>query len=51
MSDAETWIKKAIEADKRNGMLWHLGSDYALYSDLFRRKGDLTKAKLNLFLL
>jgi tetratricopeptide (TPR) repeat protein len=45
MSEAEGWIKKAIEADYRNGMMWHLGRDYALYADLFKRKGDLTKAK------
>lgn len=45
MSEAEGWIKKAIEADYRNGMMWHLGRDYAFYAELFKRKGDLTKAK------
>ena len=41
--------KKAIEADDRNGMMWHLGRDYAFYAELFKRKGDLAKAqeKLN----
>jgi predicted ATPase len=47
-SEAEVWIKKAIEADKRNGMRWHLGRDYALYADLFKRKGDQSKARENL---
>ena len=47
-SEAEDWIKKAIEADKRNGMMFHLGKDYALYGEFFKRKGDTTKAKKNL---
>ena len=43
------WIKKAIEADNRNGMIWwHLGRDYALYAELFKRKRDQSKAKENL---
>jgi len=48
INEAEKWIQKAIEADKRNGMMWHLGRDYALYADLFKRKGDQLKAKENL---
>jgi predicted ATPase/class 3 adenylate cyclase len=48
ISETGDWIKRAIEADKRNGMLWHLGRDYALYADLFKRKGDRSKAKKNL---
>ena len=37
--EAEDFIQKAIEADARNGMMWHLGCDYALYAELFKRKG------------
>ncbi len=48
LSEAEHWIRKAIEADKENGMIWHLASDYALYAELFKRKGDKSKAKENL---
>ena len=48
ISEAEDWVKKAIEADKRNGTMWSLGGDYALYAELFNRKGDLPKAKENL---
>jgi tetratricopeptide (TPR) repeat protein len=48
MSEANHWVEKAIEADKRNGMMWHLARDYALYAELFKRKGDLPKAKENL---
>jgi len=48
MSQAEDWIQKAIEADTKNGMMWHLGRDYALYAELFKRKSDHSKAKENL---
>ena len=48
VTDAEGWIKKAIEADERNGMRWHLASDYALHGELVKRKGDLVKAKESL---
>ena len=40
MSEAQHWIEEAIEADDRNGMRFHLGRDYALYAELFKRKGD-----------
>jgi len=43
--EAEEWIKKAIESDSSNGMRWNLGRNYALYAELFKRKGDLSKAK------
>ena len=43
--EAETWIRKAIEADRRNGMMFHLGKSYVLYAELFRRRRDKTKAK------
>lgn len=29
-------------------MMFHLGKDYALYAELFKRKGDRSKAKENL---
>ena len=44
-TEAEGWIKKAIEADEKNDMVFHLGKDYALYAKLFMRKGELLKAK------
>jgi tetratricopeptide (TPR) repeat protein len=47
-SEAEHWIKKAIEEDKRNGMMFYLGRDYALYADFFKRDGDRLKARENL---
>jgi tetratricopeptide (TPR) repeat protein len=44
--EAEDWIKKAIEMDKRNGLKWwHLAMDYAHYAELFQHKGDLSKAR------
>jgi tetratricopeptide (TPR) repeat protein len=48
ISEAEKWIKKAIKSHKRNGMMWHLAKDHSLYAELFKRKGDLPKAKENL---
>ena len=48
LSEAEDWIKRAIEFDKRNGMMFYLGADYVLYSELFKRKEDFTKLKENL---
>ena len=47
-SDAKDWIEKAIEADTKNGMLWSLGLDFALYADFFKRKGDIDKARESL---
>jgi class 3 adenylate cyclase/tetratricopeptide (TPR) repeat protein len=47
LSEAEIWIKEAIEADHKNRMMWHLGRDYALYAELLRKKGDQSKAKEN----
>jgi len=48
LSEAEHWIQKAIEGDQRNRMMFHLGKDYALYAELFKRKGDRLKAQENL---
>ncbi len=48
VSEAEDWIKKAIEADTRNGMMWHLARDHAVYAELYKRKSDTPKAKENL---
>jgi class 3 adenylate cyclase/tetratricopeptide (TPR) repeat protein len=48
ISDAESWVKKAVEEDKRNGVMFELGTDYALYAELSKRKGDLINAKENL---
>ena len=43
--EAEKWIGSAIEADKKNGTLWFLGCDYASYSGLLKRKGNLPEAR------
>jgi len=48
ISEAENWIQKAIEADQKSGMRFHLGRDYALYAELFKRRGDRSKAQENL---
>jgi tetratricopeptide (TPR) repeat protein len=44
MSEAIHWIEKAIEADTRNETKLNLGKDYAFYAELFKRKGDRSKA-------
>ena len=44
-SEAQHWIEEAIEADRRNQMMFHLGRDYAVYAELFKRKGDRATAK------
>jgi tetratricopeptide (TPR) repeat protein len=48
ISEANHWIQKAIEADQKKRMMFHLGKDYALYAELFKRKGDRLKAQENL---
>jgi tetratricopeptide (TPR) repeat protein len=48
LSEAEDWIKKAIETNQKYGMMWFLAKDYALYAELFKRKGDQPKARENL---
>ena len=48
LSEAEELIREAIKYDIKNRMSLHLGRDYALYSELFKRKNDLPKAKENL---
>jgi len=48
ISEAEDWIKRSIETNQKYGMMWNLARDYALYTDLFKQKGDLPKAKENL---
>jgi tetratricopeptide (TPR) repeat protein len=45
ISEAEVWINRAIETNQKYGMMWNLAQGYALYADLFKRKGDLPKAK------
>jgi len=48
ISDAEDWLKKAIESNNMNGVRWFLASDYALYAELVKRKGDKSQTKQNL---
>jgi class 3 adenylate cyclase/tetratricopeptide (TPR) repeat protein len=48
ISEAEDWIKKAIETNQKYGMRWNLAQDYALYSEFYKRKGDLSKARKKL---
>jgi len=45
IAEAEQWIKKAIEADDRNSIRFHLGFDHALYGEFFKRRGNRTEAQ------
>jgi tetratricopeptide (TPR) repeat protein len=45
LSEAEDWIKRAIEAHKEYDMIWHLAHDYTLYAELFKQKGVRSKAR------
>jgi tetratricopeptide (TPR) repeat protein len=48
LSDAEDWIRQAIDADQKNGTMFFLAKDYVLYADLFKRKDDIPKARENM---
>jgi hypothetical protein len=48
IDEAEIWIRKAMDADRENGMRWDLAMDHALYGALFQQKGDLARARVEL---
>ena len=45
LPQAEDWIKKALESDRRNGMNWNLAMGYRTYAEIYQRKGDTAKAR------
>jgi hypothetical protein len=45
ISEAEDWIKKAMEADKRDGTMCSLGGDYAFYAECLNEKAINQKPK------
>jgi len=48
IAEAEILIKQAIGVNKRRGVMLHLGKDYIVYAELFRRKGNISNAEENL---
>jgi class 3 adenylate cyclase/tetratricopeptide (TPR) repeat protein len=46
--EAENWIKRALESDRRSGLKWRLARDYGTYAEIFKKKGENTKAIENL---
>ena len=48
LADAEVWFETAIELNRDNGTMLFTGRTYALLAELFKRKGDKSKAKENL---
>ncbi len=43
--EAEQWILAAVEADRKNRLLFCTGQDHALYADWHRKKGDVRGAR------
>ena len=43
--ETEGWIKEAIKAAERDGMVWNVARGYALYAELFERKRNRPRAK------
>jgi len=46
--EAENWIKRIIQKDRRNNFRFFLGQDYALYAELHKRNGNQSKSKEHL---
>ena len=47
LSEAENWIRKAMDANQRNDMRWLLARDYTVYAEIFRRRDEQKNAKEN----
>ena len=45
--EAEDWIRKAMDANQKNGMKWLLARDFMVYAEIFRRKNEQKNAKEN----
>jgi tetratricopeptide (TPR) repeat protein len=45
VSEAEKWIKDAIEEEDKNGAMWKLAHNYSVYSELLRQKAEMGKAR------
>ncbi len=47
-AEAEIWLNKALELDARDRTPWGTAQDYVLYSELYKKKGDLPRARESL---
>lgn len=45
LPESQFWFIKAIESDQKNGMLFHVGKDHAVYAEWFKKSGDAVGAK------
>ena len=45
LPEAEELIRQSIKEDKKNEMKHQLGHDYAIYAEIFKRKGQGLKSK------
>lgn len=48
LQEAESWLCRAIEADRTNGVMFYLAKDHVSYGELCRQKGDIGNARANL---
>jgi len=44
---AEEWLNKAMEEDRRNSAWWYLGQDHTLYAEIYKRKSDPVAARVH----
>jgi len=47
LSKAQEWIEDAIQDNKKNGNLFELAQDHALYAELCKQKGEISRAREN----
>jgi class 3 adenylate cyclase/tetratricopeptide (TPR) repeat protein len=48
MGEAGKWIHEAIDEDRQNGLLFELARDLSICGEVYKRKGDRSKAQENL---
>jgi tetratricopeptide (TPR) repeat protein len=48
LSEAENWIRKAIETNEKNRMRWDVAMDHVVYAGWHQRKGDHSRAREHL---
>jgi len=45
MTEAEAWLKRAIEFNIKHDTKWELARNHVLYAEWFKKKGDRSKAR------
>ena len=47
-TEAESWLNKALELDARDRTTWGTAQDWNLYAELYKKRGDLRRARESL---